>query len=74
MARKLRRPFPFFRAKKVQDILTPENVHEGLHCLLNGTIPSNSHVLLENIPASLNKTSFLVLTYFCYPKEVLTKS
>lgn len=31
----------------------------------------NSHVLLKNIPAGLNKTSLLVLTYFCYLKEFL---
>lgn len=32
----------------------------------------NSHVLLEHIPAGLNKTSLLVLTYFCYSKELLS--
>lgn len=32
----------------------------------------NSHVLLENIPAALNKTSLLVLTNFCYLKEFLS--
>lgn len=32
----------------------------------------NSHVLLENTPAALNKTSLLVLTFFCYTKEFIS--
>lgn len=60
--------FLFFHHLKVQDVLIPEWMK---HFLLNGTpLSSTSHVLLENIPAGLNKTSLLVLTYFLLSEGV----